>query len=85
MNPYKKAAQFLIRLVAASLIIVGGMLAGLEFLNHCAKHVDVNLLKIAMDSFVFIAGVILFAVSSRLAARLTDESEERNDKPTPDS
>ena len=85
MNPYQKAACSLIRLVAAGLMVIGIMLGGLEFLNHRAKGVEISFLKIIFDSVMFIAGAVLFAVSNKLAARLTgeDESDDTDDSETP--
>jgi hypothetical protein len=85
MNSYQKAACSLIRLVAAGLIVIGMMLGGLEILNHRAKGVEISYLKITFDSVMFIAGVGLFAVSNKLAARLTgeDESDDTDDSGTP--
>ncbi len=83
MNPYQKGAQLLIRLVAAGLVLIGGMLAGLEYLNHRARHVELNVFKVAGDAVMFFAGVVLLIASSRLAARLTDESQD-DEEETPD-
>ena len=63
-------------MVAASMIVISGMLAGLEFLNHRAKGVDISYLKVAVNVLVIIGGIILLAASSNLAAQLTDEEEE---------
>lgn len=85
MNPYQKGAQLLIRLVAAGMILIGGMLAGLEFLNHRARHVDLDIPKITLHSLVVLAGVALLVISRKLAARLTGETEENDDEETSDS
>jgi hypothetical protein len=84
MNPYQKGAQLLIRLVAAGLVLIGGMLAGLEFLSHRARHVELNVFKMAGYALMFFAGVVLLIASSKLAARLTDESPEDDNEETPD-
>lgn len=88
MNPYFKAVCSVLRLVAAGLLVVGALLAGLEFLNHRAKGVDLNLLKIAVNALVFLAGVVLFALAGKLAAHLTgetDEGEDADELPPPDA
>ena len=76
MNPYKKGATLLLRLAASGLIVIGGLLTGLEFLSHRARGIDVNLLKVAFYALMFVAGVVLFALSSSLAARLTGGFDE---------
>ena len=76
MNSLQKGVRMLLRLVAFSMMLISGMLAGLEFLNHRAKGVDISFVKVAVNVIVFIAGIVLFAASSKLAARLTDEEEE---------
>lgn len=83
MNLYQKGAQLLIRLVAAGLVLIGGMLAGLEFLNHRARHVELNVFKVAGYAAMFFAGAALLGASSKLAARLTEEPENDNEE-TPD-
>lgn len=76
MNPYKKGATLLLRLAASGLILIGGLLAGLEFLNHRARGTDPNLLKVAGYALMLVAGAVLFTLSSRLASRLTASFEE---------
>ena len=76
MNPIQKGVRMLLRLVAASMMLISGMLVGLEFLNHRAKGVDISYVKVALNALVVIAGVVLFAASSNIAAQLTDAEEE---------
>jgi hypothetical protein len=76
MNPYQKGASLLLRLVAAGLIVIGGLLVGLEFLNHRARGIDVNPLHVTCYALMFVAGAVLFALSSKLAARLTGGFDE---------
>jgi hypothetical protein len=76
MNPYQKGATLLFRLVAAGLIVIGGLLAVLEFLNYRARGIDLNLLELAFDALLLVGGVVLFALSSKLAAQLTGGFDE---------
>ena len=70
-DPIQKAAQLLLRLVAAGLILIGGLMAALEVLAHRAKQTEVNFLQVAAFGLLFLAGVLLFAASRKLAARFT--------------
>jgi hypothetical protein len=79
MNPLFKAVRSLLRLIAAGLIIIGALMVGLEFLNHRAKDVEINFLKVAGYTLLLLAGVGLFAVSGKLAAQLTDEDDGADD------
>lgn len=76
MNPYKKGATLLLRLIAVGLILIGGFNFVLELLRHRAQHVEISVVKIVVNSLVSIAGAALFAFSSKLAARLTDSDDE---------
>jgi len=84
MDPIQKAAQLLLRLIATGLILISGLLIGLEFLAHRAKHTELNLIKIAALALLCLAGIGLLAASRRLAARLageTDAPEADDDTP----
>ena len=90
MNPYTKGARLLLGLIAAGLILIGGLLGLLEIVNHRTHEVPVNYLKVAFHGLLLLAGLILLAGSSKLAARLTDtdDAEDASDDgfpPTSDS
>jgi hypothetical protein len=71
-NPYDKAARLIIALTASGLILIGGLDVVLEFLRWHIKGGDLDVLKVVINSLVFLAGVVLLALIGRLAARLAD-------------
>lgn len=83
MNPLQKAVRSLIRLLAAGTVIINVMLGGLQLLNHRASGREINSFQITFHAFLFLAGVGLFACSTKLAARLTDESDADADDSEP--
>lgn len=86
MDPIQKAAQLLLRLAAAGLILIGGLLVGLEFLTHRAKQTEINSLKVAAFGLLVLGGIGLLIVSRKLAARLTGEDEAADeDSQTPEA
>jgi hypothetical protein len=82
MNPYAKAARFLLRLIATGLILIAGLNVGIELVGHRPpgglgeRHFAISTARVVVNSLGFLAGVILFALSSRLAARLTSRLDE---------
>jgi hypothetical protein len=67
MNPYQKAARLLLWLVAMGMILIGGLLAAIELLNHRVKGMDISAPKLALNSLIFVAGIVLFAVAGKIA------------------
>lgn len=65
-----------IRLIAAGIILVGGMNAGLEFVRVRMQGVELNLWRVCLGVLGVVIGLALFAASNSLAARLTDDIEE---------
>jgi len=85
MNPYQKGAQFLFRLAATGMLLIGGMMIGLELLNHRAHGAEISAVKVALYSLILIAGAVLFIASPRFAARLTGEEDAAEDETPSDS
>lgn len=84
MNPYGKVLRSLLRFVALGMVVISGMLAGLEWLRHRVPDADFSSARLAAFVLVFIAGAVLFAVSGRLAARFTtDDVIEAKDPDAP--
>lgn len=71
MNPYKKAARFVIRVIAFGLLLIGGLNVTIEFFR---RH-DLNLATIVLNSLAFLAGAGLFCFSNRLADKIADRLE----------
>lgn len=80
MNPYGKVLRSLFRFLALGMVVISGMLAGLEWLRHRVPDADFSSVRLAVYVLVFIAGAVLLAVSGRLAARFTTDvvSEAKN-------
>ena len=76
MNPYAKGARLLLRVIAAGLILIGGLDVAAEFLRHRAQHVEVSLGKAILNSFVCLAGVILLFASGKLADKIAERLDE---------
>lgn len=72
----KRAVRSVIRLIAAGFIVIGGIYAGLEFAQYRSANGDPSLLRILLSTLTVVAGLVLFASSSGLAARLTGEYDE---------
>jgi hypothetical protein len=75
-NPYDKAARLIIGLTASGLILIGGLDVVLEFLRWHVKGGDLDVVKVVINSLVFLGGVVLLALIGRLAAWLADYFDE---------
>lgn len=72
----KRAIRNLIRFIAAGLITFGGLEIGLEIVRHRLQNAEIGLRECLIGAGLILGGVILFAFSSRLADRLSDDLEE---------
>lgn len=72
----RRAVRTVIRLIAAGIIVVGGMNAGLEYVRHRMQGAEVSPWRVAIGTFGVVLGVGLFAASSPLAKRMTEDFEE---------
>jgi hypothetical protein len=84
MDPNQKIAQLLLRLVATGLILIGGLVLGLELLEHRLRQVELSWVKVGFHAVLVLAGLILLALSARLAARFAGGDDEDADEPPPD-
>lgn len=84
MDPNQKIAQLLLRLVAAGLILIGGMLLGLELLDHRLRQAELSAFKVGLHAVLLLGGLILLAASARLAARIAGGDEDDGDDLPPD-
>lgn len=71
MNPYKKAARFVLRVIAFGLLLIGGLNVTIELFR---RH-DMNLAAVVLNSFAFLAGAVLFLFSGKLADKIADRLE----------
>ena len=72
----KRAVRSILRLVAAGLVVVGGMEIGLEFVRHRLRGSTLSVWRCLLGAVLMIAGGVVFAASGRLAERLCEEFEE---------
>ncbi|HLP76015.1 MAG TPA: hypothetical protein VK327_03790 [Candidatus Paceibacterota bacterium] len=72
----KRAIRNLIRFVAAGLIIFGGLQIGLEFLRQRMQKIEINTRNCVIGGVLILSGVVIMAVSSWLAGRLSDDDDE---------
>ena len=72
----KRAVRSVIRFIATGFIVVGGMYAGLEFAEYRTPGANPSVLRILVSTLAVVAGLVLFAASSGLAARFTDDYDE---------
>lgn len=71
MNPYKKAARFVLRVIAFGLFLIGGLNVTIEL---CRRH-EMNLAAVVLNSLAFFAGAVLFLFSGKLADKIADRLE----------
>jgi hypothetical protein len=72
----KHAVGNVIRLVAAGIIVIGGMSIVLEFARYRLQSAEPDVWQFLLGSCAIVAGLALFAASSRLAARWTGDSDD---------
>ena len=71
----RRAVRTVIRLIAAGIIVVAVMSLALEFTRSRQHRADFAVWRCVIDFLAVALGVVLFATSSKLAARLTDGFE----------
>lgn len=72
----RRAVRNLIRFVAAGFVIFGAFPIGLELLRHRVQSAEVRASQFIIGGGTILAGILLFAFSSRLAAIFTDDDDE---------
>lgn len=83
MNPYARAARFLLRIIALSLILIGGLYVAIElsrplfaFHELGERHIEINKIVVALNALIFLAGVLLFLFSGKLANKIAQRLDE---------
>jgi hypothetical protein len=75
----KRAVRTLIRLVAAGLLVFGGMELGLEgyvYMRHQRSGAEISPWYCIIGAVLIVLGAILFAASSKLAHKLAGDLDE---------
>jgi len=77
MNPYTKAALFVIRMIAFGCILCSLLLlASYVFYLKTEKRPDVGTLSIILKSLPLLFGFVLLFKSSAIAKKLTEDFDE---------
>jgi hypothetical protein len=72
----RRAVRNLIRVVGAALLVIGGLLLGLQFIQHRAKGEEFVVSQILIGAGLIIVGILVLVVSGKLAEKLTEDFEE---------
>jgi len=72
----RRAVRAVIILVAAGLLVLGGMEIGLEVVRHRLQSADMNDWHFVLGAVLSVAALLLLAFCNRLAERLTGDFEE---------
>jgi hypothetical protein len=72
----RRSVRVVILLLAAGLLVLGGMEIGLEVVRHRLQDAEINLWRCGVGAALSALAVLLAAGSARLAQKLTDDFEE---------
>jgi len=76
MNPYKKAALLLVRLVASGFMLFGLINIALYLLKSFLNKADVPIGHCLVMGVLIVIGLAILAKSSAIATRLTQDFDE---------
>jgi hypothetical protein len=76
MNPYKRAALLLIRLVASGFILFGLINLAFYLLKHFLAKTDLQVVRCLLSGVPVVIGLAIFIKSSAIANRLTQDFDE---------
>ena len=72
----KRAVRSIIRLIAAGLLLFGGIELGWEFIRHRVQKSEISAWHCALGGILIALGILSFWASGRLAEQFTDDFEE---------
>ena len=72
----KRAVRTVLRLVAAGLILFGGLALSLEFLRQRLPEAGISIWRCFLGALLLVLGGTLCALSARLAERFTADFDE---------
>lgn len=77
MNPYTRAALFLIRLIAFGFILTGALLLGAYFFSlKAGKHPEGGIISLSLKTLPLLVGLVLLFKSYAIARKLTEDFDE---------
>ena len=76
MNPYAKAALFIIRLVAFAFVLFGALPLGADYLARRQNKPNAGTVWLFLEIFSLLLGFILLFKSREIAKKLTEDFEE---------
>ena len=76
MNPYKKAALFIIRLVAFAFILFGSLQLGAEYFARRQHKPSGSMIWLFLEIFSLLLGFVLLFKSGAIAKKLTEDFDE---------
>ncbi|MEO7297261.1 MAG: hypothetical protein ABI042_01645 [Verrucomicrobiota bacterium] len=76
MNPYTKAALFIIRLVAFAFVLFGALPLGADYFARRQNKPIGSTLWLFLEIFSLLLGFVLLFKSGAIAKKLTEDFEE---------
>ena len=76
MNPYTKAALFIIRLIAFAFILFGALQLGADYFAHRQHKPSSSTLWLFLEIFSLLLGFVLLFKSREIAKKLTKDFDE---------
>jgi hypothetical protein len=76
MNPYTKAALFIIRLVAFAFVLFGALPIGADYFARRQHKPTTGTLWLFLEIFSVLLGIVLLIKSRELAKKLTEDFED---------
>ena len=76
MNPYTKAALFIIRLIAFAFVLFGALPLGADYFARRQNKPAAGLIWLFLEIFSLLLGFVLLFKSREIAKKLTEDFEE---------
>ena len=76
MNPYTKAALFIIRMVAFAFVLFGALPLGADYFARRQHKPAAGTLWLFLEIFSLLLGVVLLIKSREIAKKLTENFDE---------
>ena len=76
MNPYTKAALFIIRLIAFAFILFGALPIGADYFARRQNKPSGSALWLILEILSLLLGIVLLFKSGAIAKKLTEEFDE---------